>query len=228
MDKKRKRVKVQEDEKKLRQFETTLSDLPNEMLIRIMKEHSADDFLELLQTSQALMERLAVINDDMFRYFLKRDFDLPVPPTFDARTAYLMRRHAEKKYQMSYELHYRDDQVDGGSVSLLKMPEKHVLAGAEFILADLDLHITHLFENIPKCGYMLEVLKQLVFQPFLSPKHYVEQILDEGDELIDTYESMGFVPSRSNEYISMEAKVSVLRQRLVNTVWLIANPYKYG
>ena len=70
----------------------SLSDLPNELLIKIFKNRSADEYVQIAKTSATLMKRLESINQDMFRYYLKSDFNVSIPATFDARTAYMTRK----------------------------------------------------------------------------------------------------------------------------------------
>lgn len=80
-----------DDDVEKERFNTSLLHLPNELLINVLKERSARDYLLLSATSRAHAQRLQQIDNDMFRYYLQRDFTETIPRNLDARTAYLVR-----------------------------------------------------------------------------------------------------------------------------------------
>ena len=97
-------------DEEIRHLELTLIDLPNELLIQIMKERTADEYIKLLQTSHTLMRRFEPLNNTMFSFYLEKDFNEKIPPSLDARTAYLIRRVPPKVRYVSIYKQTNEDE----------------------------------------------------------------------------------------------------------------------
>lgn len=67
-------------------------DLPNDILSKILMEKSAADYINLSQINPIIQNRLRRIDDQMYRFYLRKDYNTTVPKGFDAKTSYLVTR----------------------------------------------------------------------------------------------------------------------------------------
>lgn len=142
------------DEAQINQFEVMLKDLPNELLLRIMKDRNVNEYLKLMQTSQTLMKRFESINEEMFRYYLKKEFDETVPALFDARTAYLMRR-AKTKFRYVYVC--RSTFGNRRLVDQTIITRKFFKSVPQETLSDVYIRVFELLQNNPKIKAILSM-----------------------------------------------------------------------
>ena len=129
----------EDDVKRLEEFEISLKDLPNEILMMILEHRSARDYLILSSTSKALAQRFLQIDNDMFRIFMRRDFKEIIPRELDARTAYIVR--ARLPIMRYFELR-----------ALNELDSEHDLVGRYFfrpsITMDLNVQIANTLEKV--------------------------------------------------------------------------------